>query len=69
MIFVDTKSKLKILLSPQVQQYLIAKLEISDNENSIAQLVKLQVVVPCQVIRVRALHASIIFFSLNGLSN
>ena len=63
MIFVDTKSKLKISLSPQVQQYMTAKLEISDNENSIAQLVKLQVAVQCQVIRVRALHASKIFFS------
>ena len=46
MIFVDTKSKLKILLSPQVQQYMTAKLEITYNENSIAQLVKLQVAVP-----------------------
>ena len=63
MIFVDKKSKLKISQSPQVQQYMTAKLEISDNENSIAQLVKLQVIsVPCQVIRVRALHASKFFF-------
>ena len=46
MIFVDKKSKLKISLSPQVQQYMTAKLEIFNNENSIAQLVKLQVAVP-----------------------
>ena len=34
MIFVDTKSKLKILLSPQVQQYVIAKLENSFNNKT-----------------------------------
>ena len=68
MIFVDKKSKLKILLSPQVQQYMSAKLEISNNENSIAQLVKLQVAVPG--VQGRALHASMNFFSqCNALSN
>ena len=68
MIFVDKKSKLKILLSPQVQQYLIAKLEISDNENSIAQLVKLQVAVPGDQGSSPARFNEFIF-SLNALSN
>ena len=68
MIFVDKKSKLKISLSPQVQQYMNAKLEVSDNENSIAQLVKLQVAVPGDQGSSPARFNEFIF-SLNALSN
>ena len=34
MIFVDKKSKLKISLSPQVQQYMTAKLDVSYNKKT-----------------------------------